>query len=143
MGLRDCEQRATLNSTGGHREGKAVLWRLPQSPSSPESGVLTRHFPRLGRAGIQGRFLLCYHSVFSESALLPSFSPHVLVEGLGLQGLDTTAKRGVVWGGVGWVGSWSGAQCWAWEAGKESGPGAFPDRSVKVLRKTDTTPGTF
>lgn len=46
-------------------------------------------------------------------------------------------------GGVVKAGSWSGAQCWAWEVGKEPGPDAFPGRFVKVLRKTDTTPRKF
>lgn len=80
---------------------------------------------------------MCNHSIFSELALLLSFS-QVMVKGLELQGLDTPADGGVVCvrvlvrGPVLSLGGW-----------ERAGPGAFPGRSVKVLRKMYTTPGKF
>lgn len=62
-----------------------------------------------------------------------------MVQGLGLQGMDTTsAKGGVVWWGPGQAPS-----VWPGGVGNEPGPGSLTGRSVEGLRKTDTSPGKF
>lgn len=51
--------------------GKAVPW--PQSPSSPESGVPTLHFPGWGGRGCRASGKACCVIIVPEPALLLSF----------------------------------------------------------------------